>query len=176
MEPSGSDSDGKVGNVSEHVSFCPVPLEFLVPFFGNSKEELGHDYRLPQDLVISWVLSGRTEYAGQKSNFQEDPVIKKESDLCHVRDWRPTGSALNLVRDNILHFFVMFLYSVLDLEFPKAFENVTCVLPEIGTWSPREGELGRPCETRCGICINSFGARSGVLYGFRLIYRHYSRA
>lgn len=118
MEPSGSDSDGKVGNVSEHVSFCPVPLEFLVPFFGNSKEELGHDYRLPQDLVISWVLSGRTEYAGQKSNFQEDPVIKKESDLCHVRDWRPTGSALNLVRDSILHFFVMFLYWAWNFQRP----------------------------------------------------------
>lgn len=40
-------------------------------------------------------------------------------------------------------------------------ENVTCVLPEIGTLGPREGELGRPCETRCGIYINSLGPVQG---------------
>lgn len=51
----------------------------------------------------------------------------------------------------------------------------TCVLPEIGTLGPREGELGRPCETRCGIYIHQFiGARSGVLHGFRLVHRRSS--
>ena len=61
-----------------------------------------------------------TEYAGKKQiEFpREDPVIKHNTekkkkkkerreeasiDLCYRNDWRPTGSALDLVRDRILH-------------------------------------------------------------------------
>lgn len=37
LKPFGSGSDDKVGNGSEHVSFCLLPLDIQVPFFGNSK-------------------------------------------------------------------------------------------------------------------------------------------
>lgn len=104
LKPFGSGSDDKVGNGSEHVSFCLLPLGHPSSFF--RKFQRGTRSRWPStpgsgDFVgFIWgngICRAEIEFPR--------PGNEKESDLCHVRDWRPTGSALNLVRDRILQFF-----------------------------------------------------------------------
>lgn len=185
LEPTSSDSDGRVGNVSEH----KVLTFKMVSDPKNSKEALGHDLKrhgtLPQDLVIHWIWSGddgicREEADGiskggsgnktKEIQNRKEKESKKEAsiDLCYRSDWRPTGSAFDLVRDRILHWTFSWIpglrllaeYGVIALwifqngmDSPKSksnegypvnpfmkmcFENVD-VLPEIGTFGPREG-------------------------------------